>query len=174
MLTYYTGAPVLPVPGQTNSTIVMIMYWAKKYVFDNFNNGNNSCGDAYKYVWVYLAMILAVVALNFVVFVIGAIGELARQRAPNRKMYRPLEGTTYPTIACAIAVTLYICAIMGKMFAGWTSIDSIREYDKTPAQTGTSCCCLSNSYSIACYCISHHNKCYYCFVYSLFQGSCMD
>lgn len=134
MLTYYTSSPVLPIPGQTNATLITIMYYAKKYVFDNFNSGNNNCGDAYKYLWLYITMMLIVIIINFVIFLMGIVAELARQRAPNRKMYRPLQGTAWPIIACSVAALFYFFAIFGKMFSSWTAVDSIRSYDKTVTQ----------------------------------------
>lgn len=131
-MTYYTASPVLPVPSQTNSTLVILMYYAKKYVFDNENGGDNKCDDAFKYVWLSIALTLAVVALTVVILILAIMGELARQRAPNRKKYEPLEGTLPPLIACSFCALFYAVQVMGKMFSSWTIIDSIRDFDRSP------------------------------------------
>jgi hypothetical protein len=113
MLTYYVASPILPVPAQTNSTLIILMYYAKKYVFDNENGGDNVCGDAYTYVWVSISLTLAVVFLNFIVLGLAIMGEYARQHAPNRKQYAPLEGTVVPLVmvfACAAFYVVQVCS----------------------------------------------------------------
>ena len=74
MLTYYTAAPILPVPSQTNSTLIILMYYAKRYVFDNENGGDNVCGDAFKYVWITIALTLAVIFINCILLILAIMG----------------------------------------------------------------------------------------------------
>lgn len=132
MLTYYTAGPVLPVPSETNSTLVIVMYYAKKYVFDNQNGGDNQCDKAYSYLWVYVALLLAIIILNFGVFLLGCIGEYARRHAPNRKLHMPLSGTSYPIIACSLAAVCYVLTVIGKLYSSVTTINSIRSFNMTP------------------------------------------
>lgn len=129
MLTYYMAAPILPVPSQTNSTLVILMYYAKQYVFENENNGDNVCDDAFKYIWVTIALSLAVVLINCVLLVLGVMGEYARRHAPMRKKYAPLEGTVAPLVMVYLCAVFYVIQVMGKMYSSWTTINSIRAFD---------------------------------------------
>ena len=49
------------------------------------NGGDNVCGDAFKYVWVTICLVLLVILINFVLIVMAIMDEYARQHAPNHK-----------------------------------------------------------------------------------------
>jgi hypothetical protein len=134
MLTYYMAAPILPVPNTTNSTLIILMYYSKKYVFDHQNGGDNVCNDAYIYVWVTIALSLAVILINCVLLVLGLMGEYARRHAPNRKQYSPLEGTVAPMVVVSMAAMFYAVQSFGKMYSSWTTINSIRAFDTSTAE----------------------------------------
>ena len=47
--TYYTAAPIYPVPSQTTSTLLLIMIWLRKGPWEDANGGDNQCVTAYNY-----------------------------------------------------------------------------------------------------------------------------
>lgn len=137
MLTYYMAAPILPVPGTTNTTLIILMYYAKKYVFDHQNGGDNVCGDAYTYVWVTISLSLVVVLINCVLLVLGLMGDYARRHAPNRKFYAPLEGTVAPVVVVSMCAVFYVVQVFGKMYSSWTTINSIRAFDTSKSEAAS-------------------------------------
>ena len=55
-----TFAPVLPIPGDLNSSFFTIVYYELfdyRNKFENFNNGNNHCQEANRFVWFFMILI---------------------------------------------------------------------------------------------------------------------
>ena len=50
------SAPVLPVPKQSNATLLLLLYWIKKEHFSDINDGHNVCDCAYYFIVVYAVL----------------------------------------------------------------------------------------------------------------------
>lgn len=134
IFTYYTVSPILPVPGQTNSTLLTYLYYESDYTkFDNYNNGVNGCLQAYRYVWVYLTFILLVALSVFLCGMIGVYAERIRYASKNKKQYEPLKHTEIPLILGALAIFFYLLLAGSKMTSSFVELNAIDNFDLTKA-----------------------------------------
>lgn len=131
IFTYYTVSPILPVPAQTNATLLSFMYYGSSY--DKFNNlssgSDNNCHKAYLYVWIYLAFILVIATTVFIGGFIGIYAERIRYKSKNRKEYEPLKHTEIPLIIGFLAIVCYVILVVCKLTASVTSMDAIYDFD---------------------------------------------
>lgn len=131
ILTYYTINPIIPIPAQTNATSLIFMMYAKMHIFNDINDGDNNCDRAYKYIWVYLTLIIAIILNVFLSLLVGFRAEWARLHAPNRKTFQPLHGTLPPVIVCSIGIMFYLLVCFSKLSASFVMMRAIHEYDKS-------------------------------------------
>ncbi len=136
IFTYYTVSPVLPVPGQTNATLLSYMYYESSY--SKYNNlsphSDNTCHKAYRYVWVYLAFILVIAVTVFVGGIVGIYAERIRYKSKNRKQYEPLKHTEIPLIIGFLAIICYITLVACKLTASVISMDAIYDFNNGVGQ----------------------------------------
>lgn len=126
---YYTVSPILPVPGQTNSSLLMYIYYESSYTkFDNFNDGDNKCKTAYSYAWLYLMLIILLAFTLFLAFLIGIYAERIRYKS-LKKHYEPLRHTEIPCILAGLAVIFYFILTVSKMTSSFNILNAINNYN---------------------------------------------
>ena len=137
MVTYYTINPFLPVPAQTNATLMIFMDYFRKSIFDNIPASDGTtghCDKAFKVSWAYLSIILAIV-LNVALSLGVAIkAEIARHLSPYKKVLQPLEGTIPPVVCCSLAIMFYLIVVVTKVQTSFVALHSIRSYDTSPEE----------------------------------------
>lgn len=132
IFTYYAVSPVLPVPTQTNATLMTFLYYEGSYnKFEAFNNGNNQCLTAVKYVWVYLVFLLLLAGTIVAGLVIGLYAENIRYKSPNRKHYDHLDHTELPRVLGFLAIAFYVMFAVSKMVTSYTQLNAIDDFDYT-------------------------------------------
>lgn len=135
ILTYYTLSPVLPVPGQTNSTLLSMLYYERSYnMYDGLNGGDNQCRTAFTYVWLYL---IFQVLIAFTVFLGGCIAiyaEQIRYRSSKQYAFERLEYTTVPVILAGLACLFYVLVVISKIISMITEVHAISSFNLTPEQ----------------------------------------
>ena len=131
IFTYYTVSPILPVPTQTNSTLLMYLYYGTSY--DKFKNlsadSDSTCKKGYVYLWVYLTFILLVSLTAFIGGLIGVYAERVRYVSKNKKHYDPLKHTEVPLVIGSLAIIFYVLLVVGKIASSMTNLDAIYNFD---------------------------------------------
>jgi hypothetical protein len=131
---YYTVSPVLPVPGQTNSSFLMYIYYESSgYKFDNFNGGDNHCDKANVYVWVYILFVILLASTILIALIIGIYAERIRYKA-LKKHYEPLRHTEIPCILAVIAVIFYWLLTVSKITSSLNILNAINNFTLTTMQ----------------------------------------
>mmetsp|Transcript_6584 Transcript_6584/g.7167 ORF Transcript_6584/g.7167 Transcript_6584/m.7167 type:complete len:502 (+) Transcript_6584:87-1592(+) len=134
VFTYYTVGPILPVPAQTNSSLITYLYYeASAYKFDNFNNGDNECGTARAYAWLYLCLNIFLGLLLFLSGVLGIYAERIRYNQ-MKKHYEPLNHTSIPVILAIIAAFFYWLLSVAKMTGSLNDLNAINNFRLTKQQ----------------------------------------
>ena len=129
IFTYYTVSPVLPVPGQTNSSLLMYLYYESSTTkFKNFNDGDNHCEKANVYVWAYLVLIMLIAFTMLIATIIGIYAEKIRYKQ-LKKHYEPLNHTEIPCFLAVIAVTFYFLLTVSKMTSSLNILNSIDNFN---------------------------------------------
>ena len=130
--------PLLPVPTQTNSTLLMLLiYGSNRDKFDAINNYNNNCGTAYTYLWVYLFFIIIIIAITFFNLILAIIGEIIKLQDINKKTYIKLKNTQYPILLAILAAIFYILVAFAKALSSNNTLKSISEFNVPLSQAGT-------------------------------------
>jgi hypothetical protein len=132
MLTYYTINPFLPVPAQTNATLMIFMDYFRKPIFDEIPAADGStghCDRAFKVGWAYLVVIAAIVLNILLSLGLALKAELARHVSPYKKKLQPLEGTVPPVLCCSLAIVCYFIVVICKVQTSFVALHSIRSYD---------------------------------------------
>lgn len=131
IFTYYTVSPILPVPTQTNSTLLIYLYYATSY--DKFKNlspdSDSTCKKGFVYLWVYLTFILLVSLTTFIGGLIGIYAERVRYVSKNRKHYDPLKHTEVPLVIGSVAIIFYVLLVVAKIASSMTNLDAIYNFD---------------------------------------------
>lgn len=134
ILTYYTINPFLPVPAQTNATLLILMDYFRKPVFDEIPAADGTtghCDKAFKVCWAYLIVILVIV-LNIALSLSLLIkAEVSRHLSPYKKQMKHLEGTIPPVLCCSAAIVFYLMVVICKVQTSFVALHSIRSYDTT-------------------------------------------
>lgn len=137
IFTYYTVAPILPVPNGINSTLLSYLIYSSSYTkFDNFNNGNNHCHYALRVVWLYNILLLLVAFTVFVGIVIAIYAERIRYKSPNKPHYTHLKYTEAPVVFSVFAGLSYIFFIAAKITSSATELNAINNFDTPISQNG--------------------------------------
>lgn len=132
IFTYYAVSPVLPVPAQTNTTLMSLLYYEGDYTkYRNLNGGDNQCSSAYKYIWVYLCFIVLLAATILAGLIIGLYAEYVRYKSPNRKHYDHLDNTEFPRVLGVMGISFYIMFCVSKMMITYTELNAINDFDYT-------------------------------------------
>ena len=137
-LTYYTVNPFLPVPSQTNATIIILMDYFRKSTFDHIPASDGTtghCDKAYKVGWAYLAVILSIILNMTLSLVVAVKAEMARHLSPYKKVVNHLEGTLAPVLCCSFAVVFYFIIVICKVQTSLVALHSIRSYDTTQQES---------------------------------------
>lgn len=137
MITYYTVNPFLPVPAQTNSTVIIFLDYFRKKIFDNIpaaDGSTNHCDKAFRISWAYLAVILAIVLNVLCSLGVAVKAEIARHVSPYKKAIQHLEGTIAPVVCCSTSIFFYIIIVICKIQNSLVALKSIRDYDLTQQQ----------------------------------------
>lgn len=125
-LTYYTVTPILPVPSQTNSTVIILLYYLSNVgKFDQFNNYNNSCGEAQSWMAAYIAFILVGISTVFVSFILCCYAQSIRYKSSANKAFAPFKFVSIPLTLSILAIIFYILVIAAKMLASTNELDAI-------------------------------------------------
>lgn len=132
-ITYYTASPPLPVPSATTSTLILLLYWIRKRYFDDVNDGDNACGDAYVFLVVFIAlclvMVLSLMMTNIMAFSIEV--ERYRHHKDSGLNYGNFKGAW---LVLLIAVGMMFCysgAVGGRIVSSMVSVDCFRQFDMT-------------------------------------------
>lgn len=129
MITYYTVSPILPVPNQTNATLLIFMiYGSSKSKYNELNGGVNQCGPAYEYLWVYLALVISVVGITLFNLAIAIRAESIKFEDNNRKVFESLKNTEYPLFFATLAMMFYVLVAFSKAFSSGNTLTSISLY----------------------------------------------
>jgi hypothetical protein len=135
IFTYYAVSPVLPVPGQTNATLMTLLYYEGDYTkYHNANGGDNKCLTAYRYVWVYLTFLILLAATIFAGLILGLYAENIRYKSKNKKHYEHLDHTEAPRILGILAISFYIMFAVSKMMSSYTELNAINQFNETPLE----------------------------------------
>jgi hypothetical protein len=110
------------------------MKYFNKSVFDNINDGNNKCDQAFRYAWAYIAGILLVFIIHIFATAISISGELARYFDPRRVPPPPLTCTRPPVFAIAVLCVFYVIAIIAKVWASYVALEAITNFTLTPTE----------------------------------------
>lgn len=134
-LTYYTSSPPLPIPKATNATVILLMYWLRKRLFTDLNDGDNNCGKTYNILVAYCGVCCAMVACM-------AVGTHMAFRAGYKKYQqdklvaaRRTHPEETPTLSIAILInTCFMClcyvgAFLGKIITSFNSIECFTDYN---------------------------------------------
>jgi uncharacterized protein YneF (UPF0154 family) len=129
IFSYYTISPVLPVPNQTNSTLLMyIYYYSSYYKFTNFNGGDNHCAKAYGIAWSYILILLLIVLSLVIAAIVGIYAERIRYKT-LKKHYEPLNHTEIPVTLAVLAIMFYLILNISKMTTGFTELNAINNFN---------------------------------------------
>lgn len=131
VLTYYTINPILPVPTETNGTTLTFLYFTKKSIFDNINNGDNKCSTAYQTTWAYLTILLCILLNMFGCIILACRTQYILSRLPNKKIFQPLNYTLLPVFICGLILILYSIVIMTKIITSFTMLDAIHNFHES-------------------------------------------
>lgn len=139
IFTYYSVSPVMPVPTQTNATFMTFLYYEGSYSkFRAFNDGDNKCLTAYRYVWVYLAFQIVLAATIFAGLIVGLYAERIRYKSPNRKHYDHLDYTRAPRAFGILGISFYLIFAVSKMVTSYTELNAINDYTATIQEAAAS------------------------------------
>lgn len=134
ILTYYTVNPFLPIPAQTNATLLTLMDYFRKPVFDEIPAADGTmghCDRAFKVGWSYFVVILAIVLDILLSLALLVKAEVARHVSPYKKTIQHLEGTLPPVVCCTVAILCYVILVICKVQTSFVAMHSIRSYDTT-------------------------------------------
>lgn len=131
VLTYYTIEPIIPVPTETNGTTLLFFYYAKQYIFDNINSGDNVCSTAFQLLWAYLTLLLCILANMLGCIVLACRAEYVRLHLPNRKQFQPLNYTRIPAILCVLIILVYSLIVILKIITSFTMISAVHDFHRS-------------------------------------------
>lgn len=129
-VTYYTASPPLPVPSATTSTLFLLMYWLRERYFDDVNNGDNECGEAYRFLVAFITlcvlMVFSLMMANVMAFSIEI--ERYRQRHVN---YGNFKGAGIVLLLAFGMMCCYSGMVSGRIVSSFVSVDCFKQFDMT-------------------------------------------
>lgn len=135
ILTYYTISPILPVPNSINSTLFSYLYYSSDSdKFNDLNNGQNRCDEAFRYVWLYLILVLLIALTVFIGALIAIYAEVIRYKSPNKPSYTHLHATGAPVYLSIFGVLCYALFIIAKLVTAVTEMDGVSVYNVDVSQ----------------------------------------
>lgn len=137
IFTYYTVSPVLPVPTQTNATLLLfLIYGTSEKKYNDLNNGDNVCGLAFNYLWVYLWFLLLIVFITLGNLLLGLYVQWKIPPNPDRSKYQNLTNTTFPLVAACSLCFSYILFVIAKVSSSSNALYSISEFTVSITEAG--------------------------------------
>ena len=132
-----------PVPNQLNGTLLSLLYYGATYTkYSEFNNSDNNCGPAYRYLWGYLAIILLLVLSVFFALNLAIYAEVIRYKSKNREKYEPLAHAFIPCVLAVFLVIFYILMAVSKIGSTINELIGIAKFGYTEqeaADAGKTC-----------------------------------
>jgi len=133
-VTYYTASPPLPVPSATTSTLFLLMYWLRERYFDDVNNGDNECGEAYRFLVLFIAlcviMVFSLMMANIMAFTI----EYERYKLMVQQQNLSYGKFRGAGVVLTLAVGMMFCytgMVSGRIVSSFVSVDCFRNFDMT-------------------------------------------
>eukprot|EP01036_Dinobryon_divergens_P023765 gene23765-32150_t len=132
VVTFYTVTPAFPVPNQLNGTLLSLLYYGATYTkYSEFNNSDNNCGPAYRYLWGYLTIILLLVLSVFFALNLAIYAEVIRYKSKNREKYEPLAHAFIPCVLAVFLVIFYILMAVSKIGSTINELIGIAKFGYT-------------------------------------------
>lgn len=134
ILTYYMVEPVLPIPSETNPTLLLFMSYFNQKIFNNINDGNNACQSAYIFSWAFIAGMLIILLIQIATTFLAIIGEYFRYNDPRRVHPPPLTCTRPPVYVLVLLIAFYTLIIVSKIMASENALNAITSFNLTPQE----------------------------------------
>ena len=93
---------------------MLLIYGSNEQKFHDVNDGDNVCGRAFTYYWVYLFFIILVVSILVYNLALSIFAEFIKIQDENKKNYIKLQNTIYPVILAVLAAIFYLIVAIGK------------------------------------------------------------
>ena len=127
-MTYYTAAPPLPVPSATTSTLMLLLYWIRKKYFDDVNDGDNDCEDAYTFLVIFIILCVVMVITLMMANIMAFSIEISRYQQLKLNYGNFYGGWLVLLLAVGMMLS-YTGAVVGRIITSFTSVDCFQDFD---------------------------------------------
>lgn len=129
-ITFYTASPPLPVPSATTSTLILLMYWVRERYFDDLNNGDNECGQAYQFLIAFICLCMTMVGSLMMTNIMAFSIEVERFKTLDLK-YGNFRGAWVVLVVAVGMMFCYSGMVGGRIVSSMVSVDCFEQFDMT-------------------------------------------